>query len=192
MANIFRFRSVAKKLRWCRAWLEKREHLVVSIEQRLFNFHRDSPRAFWACLGLNLVTHIAALLEIFVVLLLLGFNIGVFGALIFEALTKLVNVVGLFNPGNIGTYEGGNLLIARMFRLGADTGLVVAVARRIRSSFWAAIGALCLLALTKEKSRSSSQGASNLKERCGSAARAVISLHRTARETFTRSCYSCG
>lgn len=151
---------VAKKLRWCRAWLEKREHLVISIEKKLFNFHRDSPRAFWACLGLNLVAHVAALLEIFVVLLLLGFNIGVFRALVFEAFTKLVNVVGLFNPGNLGTYEGGNLLIARMFGLGADTGLMVAVARRIRSIFWACIGALCLFALTKEKSRSTSQGSS--------------------------------
>ena len=150
----------AKKLRWCRAWLEKREHLAISIEKKLFNFHRDSPRVFWACLGLNLVAHFAALLEIFVVLLLLGFNIGILGALIFEALTKLVNVVGLVNPGNVGTYEGGNLLIAKMFRLGADTGLMVAVARRIRSIFWASIGALCLVALTKEKSRSSSQGSS--------------------------------
>ena len=68
--------------------------------------------------------HIAALSEIYVVLRLMGFNIGIVGALIFEALTKLVNVVGLINPGNVGTYEGGNILIARMFGLGADTGMV--------------------------------------------------------------------
>ena len=93
------------------------------------------------CLSLNLLAHMAALSEIYVVLRLMGFNIGVVGALIFEALTKLVNVVGLINPGNVGTYEGGNVLIARMFGLGADTGMVVAVARRIRAIFWASIGA---------------------------------------------------
>ena len=143
----------AKNLRYCRAWLEKREHLIVAIEGKLFCFRRDAPKAFWMSFGLNLVTHIAALSEIFVVLRLMGFNIGVVGALIFEALTKLINVVGLLNPGNVGTYEGGNVLIARMFGLGADTGMAVAVARRIRAIFWAGIGAVCLVALTKQKNR---------------------------------------
>ena len=143
----------AKKLRYCRAWLEKREHLIVAIEDKLFSFRRDAPKAFWMSFGLNLVTHIAALSEIYVVLRLMGFNIGTVGALIFEALTKLVNVVGLLNPGNVGTYEGGNVLIARMFGLGADTGMIVAVARRMRAIFWAGIGAVCLVALTKQENR---------------------------------------
>ena len=143
----------AKKLRYCRSWLEKRERLIVAIEDKLFSFPRDVPKAFWMSFGLNLVTHIAALSEIYVVLRLMDFNIGVVGALIFEALTKLVNVVGLLNPGNVGTYEGGNVLIARIFGLGADTGMVVAVARRIRAIFWAGIGAVCLVALTKPKKR---------------------------------------
>ena len=143
----------AQKLRYCRAWVEKREHLIVAIEDKLFSFRRDAPKAFWMSFGLNLVTHIAALSEIYVVLRLMGFNIGIVGALIFEALTKLVNVVGLLNPGNVGTYEGGNVLIARMFGLGADTGMAVAVARRIRAIFWAGIGAVCLVALTRQKNR---------------------------------------
>ena len=154
----------AKKLRYCRAWLEKREHLIFAIEDKLFSFRRDAPKAFWMSFGLNLVTHVAALSEIYVVLRLMGFNIGIVGALIFEALTKLVNVVGLLNPGNVGTYEGGNVLIARLFGLGADTGMVVAVARRIRAIFWASIGAVCLVILTKHKKRSQDNA-----EPCGNA-----------------------
>ncbi len=164
---------LAKKLRFCRAWLEKREHLVASIESNLFNFHRDAPRAFWACLGLNLLTHIAALSEVFVVLRLMGFNIAIFGALIFEAFTKLVNVVGLFNPGNVGTYEGGNILIAKMFGFGADTGLVIAVARRTRAIFWTSIGVVCLFVLTRNKNRYPSQ---NRAESSGEAAGAQLAL----------------
>jgi phosphatidylglycerophosphate synthase len=148
---------LAKRLRYCREWLEKREHLIVSIEEKLFSFRRDAPKAFWMSFGLNVLTHLAALSEIYVVLRLMGFNIGVVGALIFEALTKLVNVVGLLNPGNVGTYEGGNDLIARMFNLGADTGMVVAVARRIRAIFWASIGVVYLVVLTKHKKRCPSQ-----------------------------------
>ena len=58
-----------------------------------------------------------------------------FGALAIEALTKLVNVAGTFNPGNIGTYEGGNMLIVKMFGLsgaaGIDSGIHSTFARHL-------------------------------------------------------------
>jgi len=57
-----------------------------------------------------------------------------------EALTKLVNIAGTFNPGNIGTYEGGNMLIVKMFGLTGATGLTLAFMRRLRAIFWAAVG----------------------------------------------------
>jgi uncharacterized membrane protein YuzA (DUF378 family) len=69
-------------------------------------------------------------------------------ALVFESLTKLVNIVGTFNPGNIGTYEGGNMLIARMFGLSGASGIAVAVTRRLRALFWAAVGGVCLFLLS--------------------------------------------
>jgi phosphatidylglycerophosphate synthase len=90
-----------------------------------------------------------AVLEVYLVLWLLGVKIGIIGALIFEALTKLVNAVGTFNPGNIGTYEGGNVLIASLFGITAAVGLAVAVARRLRAIFWAAVGGLFLVMLSR-------------------------------------------
>ena len=130
--------------------------LIHSVENRLFDFHRRTPFAFWASLVLNLVGHGLAVLEVYVVLLFLGVKIGLLGALVFEALTKLVNIAGSFNPGNLGTYEGGNILIARMFALPASMGLAVAIARRARAIFWTAIGIICFILLSRPKARSES------------------------------------
>ena len=130
--------------------------LIRSVENRLFDFHRCTPFAFWASLVLNLVGHGLAVLEVYVILLLLGVKIGLLGALVFEALTKLVNISGSFNPGNLGTYEGGNILIAGMFSLPVSTGLAVAVARRARAIFWTAAGIICLILLSRQKARSGS------------------------------------
>ena len=91
------------------------------------------------------------MLEVYLILYLMGVRISLLGALIFEALTKVVNVVGFFNPGNIGTYEGGNVLIAKMFRLSSGTGLVLGLARRSRAIFWAAVGAVCMIMLSRGK-----------------------------------------
>lgn len=130
--------------------------LIHSVENRLFDFHRRTPFAFWASLVLNLVGHGLAVLEVYVVLLLLGVKIGLLGALVFEAVTKLVNIAGSFNPGNLGTYEGGNILIARMFALPASTGLAIAVARRARAIFWTAVGIICFILLSRTRARSGS------------------------------------
>lgn len=59
-------------------------------------------------------------------------------------MTKLVNAVGNINPGNIGTFEGGNMLIGKMFGLSAAIGLTLGLARRLRAFFWTAVGGVCL------------------------------------------------
>ena len=84
---------------------------------------------------------------------LMGAKLTLFGALAIEALTKLVNIAGTFNPGNIGTYEGGNMLITKMFGLTAAAGLTLAFARRLRALFWTGVGILCLIGLSKRTKR---------------------------------------
>ena len=123
--------------------------LIYSVERQLFDFHTSTPGAFWSGLALNLACHGMAVLEVYLVLWLLGVKIGIIGALIFEALTKLVNAVGTFNPLNIGTYEGGNVLIASLFGITGAVGLAVAVARRLRAIFWAGVGGLFLVMLSR-------------------------------------------
>ncbi len=96
--------------------------------------------------------------EVYLILWLMGAKVSSFAALAIEALTKLVNVVGAFNPGNIGTYEGGNMLIVRMFGLSGAAGLTLAFTRRLRAIFWAAVGGLCLVAFAKSRKQGNSDG----------------------------------
>ena len=71
------------------------------------------------------------------------------GAFVFEGLTKVVNLVGALNPGNLGTYEGGNMLIAKMFGVAGTAGLTLALCRRARAIFWAAVGAMCMIVMKR-------------------------------------------
>jgi phosphatidylglycerophosphate synthase len=142
------------RIPYCRTWIERERALIDSIENALLDFYHCTPGAFWASFLLNLACHAAAVVEVYLVLWLIGAKLSLFGALAIEALTKLVNIAGTFNPGNIGTYEGGNMLIARMFGLGAAAGLTLALIRRLRALFWAGIGTLCLIILAKRTKQS--------------------------------------
>ena len=134
-----------------RNWVDQRLQLVESVESALFDFHHDTPRLFWGSFLLNLASQCLAILEVCLVLRMLGAPINFFGALIVEGLTKLVNAAGNFNPGNVGTYETGTMLIGKLFNLGSASGLALAMARRLRSLFWTAVGCACLVALTRSR-----------------------------------------
>jgi phosphatidylglycerophosphate synthase len=132
-------------------WIEQRLHLIQSMESALFDFHHNTPSSFWGSLLLNLAGHCLAILEVCLVLWLLGAHIGFVGAMIIESLTKLVNAIGSFNPGNIGTYETGNMLIGKIFSLSNAAGLALAMTRRLRALLWTAVGCICLVLLTRSK-----------------------------------------
>jgi phosphatidylglycerophosphate synthase len=71
-----------------------------------------------------------------------------------EALTKLINAAGTVNPGNVGTYEGGNMAIVKLVGLHGTEGLTLGLCRRFRSIFWAVIGGICLLYYSRSRQNS--------------------------------------
>jgi hypothetical protein len=130
-------------------WVNSKQAVIDSAEETLFTFHRDVPRAFWASVTLNFACHALAILEVYIILCFMGARATLLGALVWEGLTKLINLVGALNPGNVGTYEGGNVLITKLFRITATSGLTLALCRRVRALFWAGIGAVCLILMKK-------------------------------------------
>jgi uncharacterized protein (TIRG00374 family) len=149
--------QILGRIRLFSAWIDRERSLIHSVERKLLDFYHDTPGAFWGSFTLNLACHGAAILEVYLILWLMGAKVSFLAALAIEALTKLVNLLGIFNPGNIGTYEGGNMLIARMFGLGASAGLTLGLIRRVRGIFWAAVGGICLVVLSKTKKRGESE-----------------------------------
>jgi Lysylphosphatidylglycerol synthase TM region len=134
---------------WLHKWISDKEPTIDSAEHNLLTFHHDAPAAFWASLSLNLLWHGLAILEVFLILRFMGARIAVVGALVLEGLTKVINLVGALNPGNFGTYEGGNMLIAKMFGVTSTAGLTLALCRRARTVFWAGVGAMCMLVMKR-------------------------------------------
>jgi hypothetical protein len=136
-------------LPWFKNWLDGKQSVIDSAESNLFTFCQENPKAFWASLTLNLACHGMAILEVYLLLHFMGARTGFLGAFVLEAFTKLINVVGAFNPGNFGTYEGGNLILTRLLGLAGPAGLTLGLCRRVRSLFWKAMGLLCLIAMSR-------------------------------------------
>jgi hypothetical protein len=158
------FAAVAAKNRWqlvghatrvigrlprLHVWVSGKQPIIDSAEDNLLAFRQEAPASFWATLILNFLWHLLAVLEVYVILRFMGARIALGGAFIVEALTKVINLVGALNPGNFGTYEFGNMLIAKIFGVTGTAGLTVALCRRVRTFFWAGVGAMCMIAVKR-------------------------------------------
>ncbi len=134
------------------AWVSGKQPIIDSAEDNLLTFRQEAPVSFWATLLLNFLWHALAVLEVYVILRFMGAGIAISGAFIVEGLTKVINLVGALNPGNFGTFEGGNMLIAKIFGVSGTAGLTLALCRRVRTVFWAGVGALCMIAFKRTDS----------------------------------------
>ena len=134
---------------WIGPWVRKKESLILSVEEKLLQFHRERSSAFWGSVTLNFTSHVLAISEIYLILLFMGKNVTWTRALILEAFTKLINIAGALTPGNVGIYEGGTMLIATLFGLSGSAGLTLGLCRRVRSIFWTLMGALCFLLVSR-------------------------------------------
>ena len=94
-----------------------------------------------------------AVLEVYLILRFMGVRIAVVGAFVLEGLTKVINLVGALSPGNLGTYEAGNMLIVKMFAVTGSAGLTLALCRRARAAFWAGVGAICMMVMKRPEVR---------------------------------------
>jgi hypothetical protein len=138
-------------------WVSGKQPIIDSAEDNLLSFRDEAPAAFWATLMFNLLWHMLAVLEVYIILRFMGARIAIGGAFIVEALNKVINLVGALNPGNFGTYEGGNMLIAKIFGVTSTAGLTLALCRRARTVFWAGVGAICMIAMKRAEARSRNQ-----------------------------------
>ena len=136
-------------------WVSGEQPVIDSAEYNMLDFYREAPFKFWEILSLDFLWQALAVLEIYIILRFMGARIAVPGAFVLEGLTKLINIVGALNPGNVGTYEGGNMLITKLFGVTGTAGLTLALCRRARAVFWAAIGAICLIVMKRQSRRAS-------------------------------------
>jgi uncharacterized protein (TIRG00374 family) len=124
----------------CPQFLKDKEDELSRLDARLASFYRHYPGrsalAFlflflaWLCHGV----------EVYLIFWLLGHPIGWGASLCLDALTMIFTSIGFFIPASLGFQEGGNILLALGFHLGAPLGAAFSILRRVREAVWMGLG----------------------------------------------------
>src|SRR5256885_2081326 len=126
-------------------FLRTKRHHIYRIELTVYGFYKRRRAAFFSMIGLDLISHVTSVVEVYVTLRLLWFVPQLTAAYIIESLTKVINFVFGFVPGTIGVYETGNGIILRTLGYTAAIGLALGIVRKASIVFWTIIG-LCIIA----------------------------------------------
>jgi hypothetical protein len=110
-----------------------------SWRRRFGNMRRD--RSTWVVIGtFAAAQEISNLVEAYFVLAWLGASPALAPVIVLEGLSRLLNSAGQFIPGKLGVTEAATTALAEGLRLGGAHGLSLALARRVRSLAWGALG----------------------------------------------------
>jgi hypothetical protein len=132
------------------AWRER----LAGVRQSVLGFSAANPGRLWQAFALGMTFHALAVLETY---LTLGW-IDPVGAptlshsVVFEALNRVQMLAFKFVPFRVGVDEALTGALAPALSVAAAVGVTLAIVRKVRNLFWAAIG-LMLMAGETRRSR---------------------------------------
>jgi hypothetical protein len=120
---------------------------VRGAEDRIFRFVSASRGRLAGILAFEFSFHVAAVLEIYVLLTLLIPGAGRLAllAVILETVERLITIAFKFVPLRLGVDQYGSGQMAKLLGLGSALGITLATVRTARNLFWAVVGLLLLL-----------------------------------------------
>jgi hypothetical protein len=124
-------------------WIEKSS----SLEDRVYGFYQRNSRRFLPILLLEACFHLAGVTEIYVTLSFISPDQPptFLTAFILESVNRVITVVFKFIPLRMGVDEAGTGRVSKVLQFTMTTGVTLAIIRKARDVFWAAIGMILLL-----------------------------------------------
>lgn len=129
-----------------------RNEEITRIDEQITDFYHKKRNSFYAALGLDFLSRIITAVEFWFILSAVGIEISPLEAIYISAGSSLIMNILFFMPLELGTREGGIMLVMSGLQFAGGIGVYVGLVNRIREFFWILIG---LLLIQLRKSRAS-------------------------------------
>jgi hypothetical protein len=124
---------------------------VPRVFEPLRRFVVDHPRRAWGIIALEASYHLLGIAEVYITLLfIVPGGVGWKSAVLLETVNRGVTIVFKMLPMRMGVDEASAALVTNGLALGSATGVMLALVRKLRLLFWAALG-LAFIALRAGK-----------------------------------------
>lgn len=112
---------------------------AIAVERQMLELVRGSPLRLVVLVTATLLSYVFMALEAWVIMRASGVAVTPVAALAVETFSRVASFASAFIPANLGALEASSLAAASAVGL-VGGGAALAVARRLRGLFWAAVG----------------------------------------------------
>jgi hypothetical protein len=120
------------------SWRARAGRFVAEVEIQLLAMARHHPARLVVLSATTIVCYLFMALEAFAILRAMQIPVTFAGALTIETFLRVASFASAVIPANLGALEAASLAAASA--AGVDGGGPLAIARRVRGLFWAAVG----------------------------------------------------
>jgi len=116
-----------------------------TLEQRVYGFYKRNQSSFLIIFALELVFHLTGVAEIYTTLTYISPIAPTFlTSFILESVNRIINVAFKFVPLRTGVDEAGTGMLSKVLGFTTTIGVTLAIVRKARDIFWAAVGVALL------------------------------------------------
>ncbi len=130
--------------------LSKKEESIQIIDDQITDLYLNRKLNFYLALFSEIISRIIGSLEYLFILRAIGIDITFYEALYINAASAFIINLFFFMPLELGSREGGLVLVLESLNIASSLGIYVGLVNRIRELFWILIG-LILIALSGKK-----------------------------------------
>lgn len=127
---------------WTCHFLDQYGPRIRSLERDIHGFFRTRPEAFAYILAIEIVTNFTGVAEAYLILRVITTHVSLTAACLVEITNRAVQLIFAFVPFGVGIDEGGTAATLQALGYTASDGVSLAVLRKVRTVFWAALGLL--------------------------------------------------
>jgi uncharacterized membrane protein YbhN (UPF0104 family) len=118
------------------------ETRIKIVEAEVHSFFRARRLAFIGILGLEFLTNFTGVAEAYLILKVTAFHASLVTAYFLEVMNRAVQLFFVFVPFGLGVDEGAAAGTLKALGYSVSQGVSLAILRRARTVFWAAVGLL--------------------------------------------------
>ncbi|MGI8669870.1 MAG: lysylphosphatidylglycerol synthase transmembrane domain-containing protein [Aridibacter sp.] len=129
-----------------RSILEKGRGQIRQFEDLIYGFYHKYPKRFFPIFLLQILFHSLGIFEVWFILTRISDLFPQFSTAFFlESMSRLITIVFKLIPFLVGVDEAGAEFIVETLAVGTGIGVTLAIIRKGRTIFWAAIGLLLII-----------------------------------------------
>lgn len=130
--------------------LSAKEGSIQKIDDQITDLYLNQKLNFYLALSSEIISRIIGSLEYLFILRAIGVDITFYEALYINAVSAFMINLFFFVPLELGSREGGLVLVLETLNITSSLGIYVGLVNRIRELFWILIG-IILIALSGKK-----------------------------------------